>query len=103
MGGSLGSGQFGVVSRGKWQGTLGGQPLEVAIKTLRPAAKEREKLKFLQEAAINGQFKHPNIVKLHGVVTVGEPVGYESHGTFIYHDTLIFHTGHDCIGIFIKR
>ena len=49
-------------------------PVEVAIKTLRPAASEDSKVKFLQEAAIIGQFKHPNIVKLHGVVTVDEPV-----------------------------
>ena len=31
-------------------------------------------IKFLQEAAIMGQFHHPNIIKLHGVVTTGEPV-----------------------------
>jgi len=31
-------------------------------------------VKFLQEAAISGQFRHPNVVKLLGVVTVGEPV-----------------------------
>ena len=73
MGGSLGSGQFGVVSRGKWQ-TVVGSSVDVAIKTLRPSAKETDKVKFLQEAAINGQFRHPNIVQLHGVVTVGEPV-----------------------------
>ena len=46
----------------------------VALKTLRNDASEEEKVKFLQEAAIMGQFHHPNIVKLHGVVTVGEPV-----------------------------
>ena len=49
-------------------------PVEVAIKTLRPAANEDTQVKFLQEAAVIGQFKHPNIVKLHGVVTVEEPV-----------------------------
>ena len=48
--------------------------MDVAIKTLRPSAKENDRVKFLQEAAINGQFRHPNIVQLHGVVTVGEPV-----------------------------
>ena len=49
-------------------------PVEVAIKTLKAEASEEERVKFLQEAAIMGQFHHPNIVKLHGVVTVGEPV-----------------------------
>ena len=33
-----------------------------------------DQVKFLQEAAIMGQFKHPNVIKLYGVVTVGEPV-----------------------------
>ena len=73
VGESLGSGQFGVVNRGKWL-ARGSSTVEVAIKTLRPESGEEDKLKFLQEAAINGQFRHPNIVRLHGVVTVGEPV-----------------------------
>ena len=46
----------------------------VAVKMLKTGACEQEKVKFLQEAAINGQFHHPNIVKLLGVVTMGEPV-----------------------------
>ena len=69
----IGSGQFGMVNKGKWLAADGGAA-KVAIKTLRPEAKEEEKVKFLQEAAINGQFMHPNIVRLHGVVTIGEPV-----------------------------
>ena len=48
--------------------------VEVAIKTLKGSATEDEELKFLQEAAINGQFHHPNVVQLCGVVTVGQPV-----------------------------
>ena len=48
--------------------------MDVAVKMLRPDAPEDEKVKLLQEAAIMGQFLHPNVVKLHGVVTVGEPV-----------------------------
>ena len=35
---------------------------------------EQDKVRFLQEAAILGQFQHPNIVRLHGVVTVSDPV-----------------------------
>ena len=49
-------------------------PVDVAIKTLNDNISEEEKVKFLQEAAIMGQFHHPNIVKLYGVVTVGKPV-----------------------------
>ena len=48
--------------------------MDVAVKQLQSGASEEEKIKFLQEAAINGQFRHPNIVQLMGVVTVGEPV-----------------------------
>ena len=44
------------------------------MKTLKEGAGEGDKVKFLQEAAIMGQFSHPNVVKLYGVVTVGEPV-----------------------------
>ena len=69
---SLGSGQFGVVYRGTWQCEMG--QVDVAIKTVKGGVSETDRVKFLQEAAINGQFRHPNIVKLHGVVTVGEPV-----------------------------
>ena len=69
---TLGSGQFGMVSKGTWQSPRGA--LDVAVKQLQPGASEGEKVKFLQEAAINGQFRHPNVVKLMGVVTVGEPV-----------------------------
>ena len=48
--------------------------MDVAVKLVHPGASEEEKVKFLQEAAINGQFRHPNVVKLMGVVTLGEPV-----------------------------
>ena len=62
-----------MVSRGRWEAGEG-DPVEVAVKTLKESAEETDKVKFLQEAAVNGQFRHPNIVQLHGVVTVGEPV-----------------------------
>ena len=48
--------------------------MEVAVKTLKSGSVEEDRVKFLQEAAIMGQFKHPNVVMLHGVVTIGEPV-----------------------------
>ena len=68
----LGSGQFGVVNKGIWQSPAGA--MNVAVKQLYPGASEEDKVRFLQEAAINGQFRHPNVVQLMGVVTVGEPV-----------------------------
>ena len=51
--------------------------MDVAVKQLQPGASEEEKVKFLQEAAINGQFRHPNVVKLMGVVTTGELVSMQ--------------------------
>ena len=68
----LGSGQFGTVNKGVWQGVGGGT--EVAVKMLQEGTSEQDTVRFLQEAAINGQFRHPNIVQLLGVVTVGKPV-----------------------------
>ena len=78
----LGSGQFGTVSKGIWQSPMGA--MDVAVKQLQPGASEEEKVKFLQEAAINGQFSHPNVVKLMGVVTVGEPVSEMSKTKNVY-------------------
>ena len=68
----LGSGQFGDVYKGRW--SIGDDFKEVAIKTLKRNSTEEDKVKFLQEAAIMGQFHHPNVVKLHGVVTSGNTV-----------------------------
>ena len=66
--GHLGSGQFGNVEKGVWQ------TKEVALKTLKTDSIMEDKVKFLQEAAIMAQFKHPNIVTLHGVVSDKQPV-----------------------------
>ena len=68
----LGSGQFGTVDKAVWSTKSGTQ--EVAVKSLARGSLETEKVKFLQEAAIMDQFRHPNVVHLHGVVTSGEPV-----------------------------
>ena len=71
----LGSGQFGVVFKGEWvaPGAEEGGKLDVAVKTLKDGAAEEDRVKFLQEAAIIGQFSHPNVIKLHGIV-IGEQV-----------------------------
>ena len=68
----LGSGQFGEVCQAQW--SVSGTTKDLAIKTLKTGSKEEEKVRFLQEAAIMGQFSHPNVVRLYGVVTVGDPV-----------------------------
>ena len=68
----LGSGQFGTVKKGVWQSPEGS--VEVAVKQLKLGATEVDRVKFLQEAAIMGQFYHPNVVQLHGVITRDDPV-----------------------------
>ena len=68
----LGEGQFGEVFKGVW--TTPANSLTMALKSLKSSASDEERLKLLQEAAIMGQFIHPHIVKLYGVVTLSEPV-----------------------------
>ena len=41
--------------------------MQVAIKTLKHGSSSEDKIKFLQEAAIMAQFRHPNVITLHGV------------------------------------
>ena len=78
--GQIGAGQFGSVSKGVWQlrgeggEVMEGEVVQVAVKVVKKEAEEVQRVKLLQEAAIMGQFAHPNVVRLHGVVTVGDPV-----------------------------
>ena len=66
IGGNLGSGQFGTVDEGKWL-EAHDNPVQVAVKSLNQGASGHDRIKFLQEAAIMAQFRHPNVVALHGV------------------------------------
>ena len=47
-------------------------PIQVAVKTLKSECSESDRVKFLREAAIMGQFKDNHIVELYGVVTEKE-------------------------------
>lgn len=47
---------------------------EIAIKTLKSGYSTQQKLDFLGEASIMGQFDHPNVIKLEGVVTRSKPL-----------------------------
>ena len=68
----LGSGQFCDIFEGVWERRE--DNVKVAVKILKEGSTEDDKLKFLQEAAIMGQFKHPNVVTMYGLITDGEPV-----------------------------
>lgn len=49
----------------------GKRDVAVAIKTLKVGYTEKQRRDFLCEASIMGQFDHPNVVHLEGVVTRG--------------------------------
>ncbi|XP_058853476.1 ephrin type-A receptor 7-like isoform X1 [Acipenser ruthenus] len=64
------TGEFGEVCRGCLK-LPSKRELPVAIKTLRAGCSEKHKCVFLTEASIMGQFDHPNILRLEGVITRG--------------------------------
>lgn len=67
------AGEFGEVCRGRLK-QPGRREVFVAIKTLKVGYTERQRRDFLSEASIMGQFDHPNIIRLEGVVTKSRPV-----------------------------
>ncbi|XP_078419992.1 ephrin type-B receptor 3-like isoform X5 [Cetorhinus maximus] len=69
----IGAGEFGEVCRGRLK-LPGRREIFVAIKTLKAGYTERQRRDFLSEASIMGQFDHPNIIHLEGVVTKSRPV-----------------------------
>uniref|UniRef100_A0A3P8W1T1 Ephrin type-A receptor 6 n=1 Tax=Cynoglossus semilaevis TaxID=244447 RepID=A0A3P8W1T1_CYNSE len=69
----IGAGEFGEVCSGRLR-TLGKKEIAVAIKTLKGGYVDRQRRDFLREASIMGQFDHPNIIRLEGVVTKSRPV-----------------------------
>ncbi|KAK6322920.1 hypothetical protein J4Q44_G00077120 [Coregonus suidteri] len=69
----IGAGEFGEVCSGPLR-LPGKREFPVAIKTLKAGYTERQRRDFLGEASIMGQFDHPNIIHLEGVVTRSKPV-----------------------------
>ena len=57
-----------MVTRAMWRSLVDNET-EVAVKSLNINASDKDKLRFLQEAAIMCQFDHENVIKLYGVVT----------------------------------
>ena len=46
----------------------------MAVKKIEGGASEEERVHFLKEAAIMGQFNHPNIIRIMGIVANNELV-----------------------------
>ncbi|XP_070775202.1 ephrin type-B receptor 3 isoform X3 [Enoplosus armatus] len=69
----IGAGEFGEVCRGRLK-QPGRREMVVAIKTLKAGYTERQRRDFLAEASIMGQFDHPNVIRMEGVLTRSCPV-----------------------------
>ena len=66
------AGEFGDVCKGRMR-VPGQEDVIIAIKTLKAGASEKNRLDFLTEASIMGQFCHANVIGLVGVVTRSHP------------------------------
>uniref|UniRef100_A0A3B3ZGU9 receptor protein-tyrosine kinase n=1 Tax=Periophthalmus magnuspinnatus TaxID=409849 RepID=A0A3B3ZGU9_9GOBI len=64
----IGAGEFGEVCSGRLR-VQGKREIYVAIKSLKAGYSDKQRRDFLSEASIMGQFDHPNIIRLEGVVT----------------------------------
>ncbi|XP_055800096.1 ephrin type-A receptor 3-like [Salvelinus fontinalis] len=69
----VGAGEFGEVCSGRLR-LPSKKEICVAIKTLKAGYTDKQRRDFLSEASIMGQFDHPNIIRLEGVVTKSKPV-----------------------------
>uniref|UniRef100_A0A8C1WYB3 receptor protein-tyrosine kinase n=1 Tax=Cyprinus carpio TaxID=7962 RepID=A0A8C1WYB3_CYPCA len=69
----IGAGEFGEVCSGRLR-LPSKREIQVAIKSLKAGYSEQQRRDFLGEASIMGQFDHPNIIRLEGVVTRCKPV-----------------------------
>ncbi|XP_066141435.1 tyrosine-protein kinase Btk isoform X1 [Euwallacea fornicatus] len=76
----LGSGQFGVVRRGKWRGTT-----DVAVKMMKEGTMSEDD--FIEEAKVMTKLQHPNLVQLYGVCSKNRPIfivtEYMRHGSLL--------------------
>lgn len=63
----LGSGQFGVVRRGKWRGSI-----DVAVKIMKEGTMSEDD--FIVEAQVMTKLQHPNLVQLYGVCSTHRPI-----------------------------
>uniref|UniRef100_A0A2K6TZ20 receptor protein-tyrosine kinase n=1 Tax=Saimiri boliviensis boliviensis TaxID=39432 RepID=A0A2K6TZ20_SAIBB len=70
----IGAGEFGEVYKGMLKASSGKKEVPVAIKTLKAGYTEKQRVDFLGEAGIMGQFSHHNIIRLEGVVSKYKPM-----------------------------
>ena len=97
----LARGRHGPVHKGIWQN---GKELEyIAVKVLRKGASPKERVELLQEALILGRFQHPNVLKLHGVITLVEPVRCSRHTKSFYQLSTIIHSSIYLAAVIVQK
>lgn len=69
---AVGHGNFGTVCKGRLATNIGN--IVVAVKMIGKDARAEDKVAILQEAAIMGQFRNPNVVWLFGIIAIGDPI-----------------------------
>ncbi|CAH1115615.1 unnamed protein product [Psylliodes chrysocephalus] len=78
----LGSGQFGVVRRGKWRGSI-----DVAVKMMKEGTMSEDD--FIDEAKVMTKLQHTNLVQLYGVCSKNRPIfivtEYMKYGSLFNH------------------
>ncbi|KAK9703552.1 SH2 domain [Popillia japonica] len=76
----LGSGQFGVVRRGRWRGSI-----DVAVKMMKEGTMSEDD--FIEEAKVMTKLQHTNLVQLYGVCSKNRPIfivtEYMRHGSLL--------------------
>lgn len=75
-------GEFGEVCSGRLK-LPSKKEICVAIKTLKGGYTDKQRRDFLAEASIMGQFDHPNIIRLEGVVTRSKSTNDSEWGTLM--------------------
>ena len=83
-------GDFVEVSIGLWKGKT--KDLDVVVKSLVNDGTQEEKIKLLKEAVIMGQFHHPNILQLYGIINEEKAVSVYKLGIVDSHYGVIFQT-----------
>lgn len=66
------AGQFGEVYKATYTPSGEGQPVSVAVKTIKSKSSEREVAGLMKEMAVMYSMMHPNIVRLYGMVSEGK-------------------------------
>ena len=60
------------------------------MKSMENQRSSEDRIKFLQEAAIMGQFDHPYIIKIHGIMATEDKVCMINYGYLLFILMIVF-------------